>query len=229
MGRAKQGPELSYQEVETADLRAQFLQVLRKAAPKVLRTLRDEVLPTGRPWVAALSEWAKRWHLQEPWLLKTIAKTLDLWDRYPSTAGYLAWALPSSCGWSGSGINEDARRVLIETSWWPTSESRTAARKRIMAMVDARLGEIATAHGAARLELDGPAVLTPPKSRRARGGRTLETRMQWLAEYQVLGHLESEIAAEHGVSQPAVSQALDDLAVSLQMKLRPKISYADSQ
>jgi hypothetical protein len=167
-------------------------------------------LPGLFPLKQALRDWARRWHLTDPWALDTARATLDLWASSPSSLRNRVWQLPS-LRFARPGSVEDRRPALVETAEYrPERESPEAFAAGVRARVEAALRSFTEAQKA-RLAMAGWAAATWKDPH----------HFTWLVQYQARGWSLGRIARQSGYGRKTVEAAVKVLAAVVGVTLRP--------
>lgn len=181
-----------------------FLNRIRRDAPAVLETLREQVLPVYREqWSEgrvgmALHEWGSRWNLTDPWCLDLALETLREWAGWPLALRHLTWARPPRPDRMWAGGDEPRRPTLRLPAWFPAlqtfasfeAEAREAFERWVQSYREAG-EEWASRHGVEPVPDDRPGHESSPA-----------LRFSWLVRFQVLGESASAIASAPDPDDP---------------------------
>jgi len=194
--------------------RAEFLDVMARTYPELIRSLREEVLPdyrSGRNCAAKLRQWAARFGAEgESWILQDAEATLRYWAKNPRAAEGLRRKRPGAAVWTG--VSEDERRFHFEhRGWTPTMEQWRDAEKAIRKAFDERLRDY-------RSEMD---QLMKSRQYRAMPDVRQSSQFEWLVRYQFGGMSPGAIGKLSGCTTwDAVQQGVRKAAKLVGMELR---------
>ncbi len=196
----------------------------------------DEVPGTISHLRARALEWARKWHLPDPWILDAAFRTLRALEHCPTFDEYmppyfmdlrdpsahkprnLAELLEQDAGelFEERLLGVEGPLSFQHAAWYPFWETRTAYEERARKAFDEALRchldageESATQAGFVR----------SPEKRGQFKARPLQ-HFKWLVCYQIQGRSRKEIADEYGRAKTSVSDALRNTANLIGLTLR---------
>lgn len=195
--------------------RLEFLQHARAVRPELLGEL-HELLPEwrGAPSHARgrlLYEWAERFRLYVPWVLRFARARLHSWSAEEEGGREAVME------WTRDGLVTVYRMETappITLTWEPDTESRAAFERRALDQVRAHAD-------ATEARLAGQSDWQPQRSTRGGGAkRNPPEPLRWLAEYQVGGRSFYSIAKRAKVDQSGVNRTVRAAAKRIELPLR---------
>lgn len=201
--------EVATPDVEVSLAREAFLHAIELHAGEVLASLAEMYGLSLDEKMEGILLWTVRYRIDGLWVREQAYWTLHLWElgRWPKSVGR-SW-VDTTVSHQESGdwtpelpVNEADCR--FKAFWNPELESLPAARARIHAEFEAWAAALV-------VQAKGRGAAHPPRPRQ-RGDIDPDTRYRWLVEYRCLGLSQSDLAANHGVDQAAVSRACSRLS-----------------
>jgi hypothetical protein len=203
--------------------RGEFLAAIRRLAPQVLASLRDDVFRRRRQlsshrYALELEGWGESHHLLTEdlrpagdWIRSAAWLTLLEWEECPDRLEALEWASQATATHLSrlerliSAVRGSESGELLQLRvkpWDPRTETRMAYESRA-------LGEVKAALAAERARIIAAAEerLMTPAPRKFR-----TDHFEWLVQYQVLGLSFNKIAKQSGKARSAVEEAVKGTA-----------------
>ena len=208
------------EEPELIRIRDRFLEAIRREAPEVLASLRDDVSPLIDPRrpraVDPVMRWAERFHLCKDvgggggWLVRAARDTLDHWGRSPDAVNPPRWSPKAALPGSASLPDHLLVRARMATgrfrfeapAWDQRVETRKQYVRRARLEFDGRL----------RAELDRFESMFRAEELRKPPRGTNDRHFKWLVLYQIKVRSYQEIADEDGVKKQTVARAVKTTA-----------------
>jgi hypothetical protein len=176
-----------------------------------------------------LDRWASEHHLSREWFFDATLRNLSGWAKSEKTNRNLGWSLPASFSIGQDQRSSDAEacqlgrqiakslRVPVIPTYNPAFQTRNEHQ-------DTLLRQLAKYH-VAQENLFRTLGFVPTIRKRSR----IESpwiHMEWFVRYQVLGWTTARIADENGltaVNEASIYKAINNLAIQLDLELRPRI------
>ena len=165
--------------------------------------------PTLRRLHDLIVRWMSRWNLEAPWCFEFAFQTLSQWRRNPGDGKDLRLDTHFE---DSTPLTELSFRVEFNDPfsdfWWPSEETKAAARKRLTRKAKAQVEDYLT-------KVETRAADWLPRNDATRRDLIL------FVAYQVMEQSESKLAEVSGVTQPRVSQIVRRIGAVIGLPPRP--------